>query len=138
MHPRLVEELLQEEVEAVEANPYLLERLTSIDRRGTRIILKTRVGETPYTLALDGPFYDAEPLSLQVVDAEGDPLPGSSWPPGLCYGEHPSLHRPFACLQGLYEYHTHFSHLNNPWDHHRFEARLPTVLAHVLDKGNCR
>lgn len=137
MHPRLVEELLAEEVAAVQANARLRERLTRIEQRDRSVLVWADGPAGLLLLRLDGPNYDAEPLSLMALDPEGEaPLPGSQWPPGLYFGsDHPLLERPWACIGGTYEYHLHPSHLNESWDRFRYGHDLATLIGHLLNKA---
>jgi hypothetical protein len=40
--------------------------------------------------------------------------------------------RPFACVQGTFEYHCHPSHLNDRWDTYRSTIRLADLVDHLL------
>ena len=62
--------------------------------------------------------WDAEPPSLALYDPKaGEDLPWSEWPQGgwAVQGSHPSTGKPFLCLPGILEYHTHSSHLDDKW-----------------------
>ena len=85
-------------------------------------------------ILLDGAGYDAEPMSLSVVDTGGQPVAANQWPGALCHGEHPVLRRPFACLRGLREYHAHPSHVGDNWDNYRNTIRLVDLVAHIVAK----
>lgn len=137
MHPRLAEELLDEEAEAVRINGFLAQRLVDLRRRG-RVLMATGVpsGGLPVQLRFAGEWYDTDPLSLSVHDpSTGDFLPGPVWPGSLFHSEHPVLHRPFCCVRGLLEYHVHPSHIGDPWDRSRFVLRFPTLLGQILNKA---
>lgn len=137
MHPRFVEDMLAQEVEAVRGNDFLRKRIQRIELDHRRVLVTCAPPSSEASIiCLDGARYDTQPMSLSVLDGEsGDPLPGPRWPGSLYFGsDHPVLHRPFACLRGLQEYHLHPSHLADPWERIRFELRLPTVLGHILNK----
>ena len=85
-------------------------------------------------LALDALNYDAEPVGIGFVTAEGDQLACAEWPPGLCQGEHPVLARPFICIRGTSDYHYHPSHVEDTWDRYRPHLRIPEVVGHLLSK----
>jgi hypothetical protein len=66
--------------------------------------------------------WDDQPPSLSLFDPKtGDDLPWSKWPQqGWPAGQaHPTTGKPFLCLPGIREYHTHSSHLNNLWSNLR-------------------
>jgi hypothetical protein len=87
------------------------------------------------SLVLDGSRYDVEPVRVSVVDAEANPVAHERWPGSLSLGVHPILGRPFACVQGTYEYHAHPSHLEDHWARYRNSIRLPDLLDHLLRKA---
>lgn len=61
-----------------------------------------------------------QPPSLTLFDplaSDRPELPWSAWPKGgwSAGDNHPTTHKPFLCLPGIREYHTHTSHLNDAW-----------------------
>lgn len=136
MHQALSEDLLQMQVAAANQGPVRSRLDSDIRREGTRALARTQGPLRRLLFELDGPNYDAEPLRLRLRDADtGEELAASEWPLGLGAGPHPSLERPFTCMQGLFEYHCHHSHLDNPWDRHRYVYRLEVLLGQLLDKA---
>lgn len=138
MHPRLVEELIAEEVERVRANSLLRDRVR-LEQRGRRVLAYARRAESEVLFAFHGANYNAEPFQFTVLDAASEePLPAAAWPPDLAFGgPHPILNRAWTCLRGLYEYHCHPSHLEDAWDRHRHALDLPTLLGQILNKAGC-
>lgn len=135
MHPRLVESVLEHELVLVLSDAQLEGRFAAAWREERTILVRPARLEAPQLLLFNGRNYDAEPFRLTVVDATTrKSVPGEEWPGSLHFGEHPSLKRPFACIRGLYEYHTHFSHLE-PWDRCRYSLRFPLLLRYVLSKA---
>lgn len=66
--------------------------------------------------------WDEMPPALVLFDSEtNEELSWAKWPKGNWpVGEaHPATSRPFLCLPGIREYHTHSSHLNDTWDNLR-------------------
>ena len=66
--------------------------------------------------------WDELPPSLSLHDPEnGQELPWSAWPQGVwsVLNSHPSTGKPFLCLPGIREYHTHPVHLGDVWDRYR-------------------
>lgn len=98
LHPDLLGALLDDEVVVI--NERLSARGVTAWRDGHHVHVRApEVGEDRL-LVLDAEMYDGEPVGVFVADSEGHLLPGSDWPPGLCQGEHPVLHRPFVCVRG--------------------------------------
>jgi len=84
------------------------------------VIFTHRVVE-PLRLRLDCTDWDELPPPVELLNAAGTAL--SSLPPGLHGvfhpGPHPNTGRPFVCMRGTREYHTHFSHIHELWDNYR-------------------
>jgi hypothetical protein len=130
LHHAVLIEMLDDEVAVAEER--LGGRAGPIERDGTDIHVFLGDG---LTLRLDGARYDGEPFRVAVTTTEGHPAPHEKWPPGLSLGIHPVLNRPFACVQGTYEYHSHPSHLADQWATYRNELRLADLLDHLLRKA---
>ncbi len=130
LHPLVLREMLDDEVAASEDR--LGGRIGTIERRGGSVSVSLGRG---LDLVLDGSRYDAEPFRVSIVDARGEPVPHEAWPAGMSLGQHPVLERPFACIQGTYEYHCHPSHLTDHWAIYRNSLRLPDLLDHLLRKA---
>jgi hypothetical protein len=130
LHPALLSELLDDEVVVI--NERLSARGVTAQRDGHHVHIRApEVGEERI-LVLDAEKYDGEPVGVFVADGEGHLLPGSGWPPGLCQGEHPVLHRPFVCVRGTIDYHVHPSHIEDSWDRYRGRIRLAGLVVHLL------
>jgi hypothetical protein len=138
VHPKLVEELIAEEVERVRANDLLRERVR-LEQRDRGVLAHARRADGDVLFAFDGPNYNAEPFQFTVLDTAAEqPLEAGAWPPGLAFGgPHPTLNRAWTCLRGTYEYHCHSSHLEDAWDQHRYSLDLPTLLGQILNKSGC-
>lgn len=127
LHPALVAELLDAEVDV--AAKRLGTRVAHITRNGTHVMCGLQSGAV---IDVDGTRYDAEPYAVSIVNSDGDALAGEAWPPGLNHGEHPLLGRPFICIRGTFEYHSHPSHLEDQWDRYRGRIALADLLEHIL------
>jgi hypothetical protein len=134
LHPTLAAEMLDAELEVARAR--LGDRMSAVTRSGTTIqLLFWSVDGQPVRLELDGARYDAEPFRVAVVDDGGGVVEHGRWPAGLSHSIHPVLGRPFACVQGTFEYHCHPSHLNDRWDIYRSRIRLVDLVDHLLRKS---
>jgi hypothetical protein len=131
LHTALLNEMLDDEIAA--AKERLGDRIGQIERDGAGIVMALGDG---LVLRLDGARYDAEPFRVAVATNDGEPVPHELWPPGMSLGVHPVLGRPFACVQGTYEYHAHPSHLADHWATYRNELRLSDLLDHLLRKAS--
>lgn len=82
----------------------------------THPLTKRRVG---FQFQFDD--WDEVPPSLSLFDPEGGgELPWEKWPKGgwSVGNPHPVTGKPFLCLPGIREYHTHHSHLKDLWENY--------------------
>ena len=130
LHPAVLHALLDDELVVIN------ERLASMgvraERHDDKVLVQAPQLGNDRVLVLNAERYDGEPVGISVADPAGGVLPGSAWPPGLYGGEHPVLGRPFVCVRGTLDYHTHPSHTNDPWERYRGRIRLPELIAHLL------
>jgi hypothetical protein len=138
MHRELCCRLLAEEVAACNRG-HLRERLRHdvvLEGEGTVLVRVDVPGGAQHLLALTGDNYNAEPLSLSVIDpVTREPLPEERWPEHLRFGSpHPVTGTPWSCTRGLAEYYVHFSHVQESWDADRVRRRLEVLLGHLLSK----
>ena len=72
-------------------------------------------------------------LALHAPD-DGRELPWGEWPKGSWHAlsKHPATAKPFLCVPGIREYHTHPSHLGNKWDGYR--RRGTYRLCNIVDR----
>lgn len=86
-------------------------------------------------LQLECEDWNERPPSILLLDFQGRPLqavPSSST--NIFNGSlHPTTGRPFVCMRGVREYHTHSSHLNDPWEPLRAQAgyRLAEIVTQI-------
>ena len=83
--------------------------------------------------------WDEQPPSLTLHHSEdGRELTWDEWPIGGwdVHASHTSTGRPFLCLPGIREYHTHTSHLNERWDGYRLRGtyRLLNIVDRVQQR----
>jgi Predicted metal binding domain len=72
----------------------------------------------PLRLRLVCDNWNELPPSIELLDQEGNLLsPAPRDPAGVFNpGPHPMTQKPFICMRGAREYHTHPSHLTDHWD----------------------
>lgn len=133
LHPSLLAEMLDAEVDL--AQQRLGERARDLrhDGRFVTCSLPSPDG-SPLELRLDALRYDGEPVRVDVCGTNG-PVGPERWPAGLMHSIHPVTGLPFACIQGVYEYYIHPSHLQDSWDSIRANKRIPEILDHLLRKA---
>jgi hypothetical protein len=91
---------------------------------------KRRVG---FRFLIDS--WDEQPPSLALFDPETKAeLPWEKWPQGTWAvgNPHPTTGKPFLCLPGIREYHTHSSHLTDYW--HNYKAKGSYTIGFILDR----
>lgn len=75
-------------------------------------------GRTPLRLRFQCTDWNALPPAIELLSADGAAsfnLPPN--PTGVFHSSaHPSTGRPFICMRGSREYHTHPSHTSDSWD----------------------
>ena len=81
----------------------------------------------PLRLRLQGDSFDELPPAIELLNSDGaswsGPLPG-----GIFHaGPHPITGKPFVCMRGAREYHTHSSHLADKWDNYRGQDGMGIV-----------
>lgn len=75
-------------------------------------------GRTPLRVQLNCPNWNQLPPSIALLGPNGTPLSAIPQGPGgvLNTSAHPTTGRPFICMRGSLEYHTHPSHTSDPWE----------------------
>lgn len=129
LHPAVLSELLEGEMDVAAARH---SGRCTLSRHDHCIHATLPSGAV---ISFDGSHYDSEPFSVGVIDSDHAVVPHGEWPGALSHGDHPIHHRPFACIRGTLEFHTHPSHLDDRWDLHRGHIRFVDLLGHVLAKA---
>jgi hypothetical protein len=90
----------------------------------------------PGVFRLDCEQFDAQPPAVAMADAASlAELPQEAWTTGVSHGIHPATGKPFVCLQGTAEYHSHPSHQEDSWDRYRNTYRLRQTITNLLRKA---
>jgi hypothetical protein len=78
-------------------------------------------------LRMEATDWDELPPMVTLLQPDGTlwdgPLPGGVFNSS----NHPSTGRPFICMRGVREFHTHPSHLNERWDNYRGQDGMNLV-----------
>ena len=81
-------------------------------------VLFTSAGRVPLRVKMGCADWNELPPSIGLFDREGNYLSVIPRDPAGVFNasSHPCVGRPFICMRGSLEYHTHPSHLNDPWE----------------------
>jgi hypothetical protein len=100
-------------------------------------------GRTPLRLYWDLTDWDDEPPSISLRSSSGELLTQlpQNLPGVFNNSAHPIKGSPFICMAGSREFHTHHSHLNEPWEQYRRKpgfgiGDILTKLWHAWLKGS--
>ena len=82
------------------------------------------VGRAELRLRLVTKNWNDEPPSVEILNNEGEFLTRLPQYPGSPFNNnaHPRTGRPFVCMAGINEYHTHPSHSNDAWANYKDKA----------------
>jgi hypothetical protein len=89
-------------------------------------ILFNHASAAPLRLRLLCDDWDEIPPSIQLLSKDGQPLPTAPPNVGQVFnpGAHPATGRPFVCMRGAREFHTHPSHTSELWDNYRGQSGM--------------
>lgn len=133
MHAAVSKQLFDEELASWP--PDLPEARGWIIHRASYPILDcafTAPNRTPLRLRLDFTDWDDRAPSITLHDADGQLLKNLPPNPTGVFngGPHPITGHPFVCMAGSHEFHTHSSHLNQPWD--QFRSKPSYTAGNIL------
>ena len=137
MRRSLTEKLLDKEVALIESD---LQGVPGVRvwREATDVLVAFNRdrSERPGLFRLSCNRFDAEPPSVAMLDpVSRDELPLEAWTSGVPHSVHPVTNKPFVCLQGVAEYHSHPSHTSDDWDRYRNRFRLAQTVRRLLQKA---
>src|SRR5438445_704486 len=127
MHPEVSRQLFEEQVKRITGNPDLI-----LDR-GWLVLAEThpfltiavrhRATNKVRTFRFGFDNWNDLPPSLVLIDAEtAEELAGNFWPTDNQSHWHQSgssTNKPFMCMAGIREYHTHQSHITDLWENYK-------------------
>ena len=104
-----------------------------IHARAFPIFDVTVLHSKPLRLRLNGATWDELPVSVDLLNPDGSYYAGTM--PGDIFhqGPHPRTGRPFVCMRGTLEYHTHSSHLGDLWENYRGQdgMNIPGIVMQI-------
>ena len=116
-------------------------RLVSAIHPTLAIVLRHRRSDREIEFRFGCDHWDELPPSLSLHDPDdGRELRWAEWP--KCGWEvhesHPTTGKPFLCLRGIREYHTHSSHIGDKWEGYmvRGTYRLRDIVDRVDQRFN--
>lgn len=80
-----------------------------------------RANRTPLRVLMDCAQWDEQAPSISLLSSNGTPLMTLPPNPSGIFNSsaHRNTGRPFICMAGSHEYHTHESHQDQPWEQFR-------------------
>ena len=144
MHPAVSRELFESAVGRLPPD-LALKRQWTIHQLSYPIIdcQFGKAGRTPMRLRMEYTDWDDLPPSITILAPDGTLLVNlAANPTGVFNGScHPVVSRPFVCMAGSLEYHTHPSHLTERWEQYRGKPGFDVLdilhkLWHAWLKGN--
>ena len=86
----------------------------------------------PLRIRVDTQRYNAEAPAVTLCDWGGNPFKTLPRSGGIFnHSEHPMTHRPFVCMVGTNEYHTHSSHIADAWSKYRDSRTLGSIVYQI-------
>jgi hypothetical protein len=119
VHEELAKAKFQKDVEAITDQVASKLRLTVHNK--TFPVLDISVDHiVPIRLRFTCDNWNESPPAIEILNSDGSFYQGKL-PAGNIFnpGPLPSTGRPFICMRGSREYHTHTNHLNDTWDTYR-------------------
>lgn len=83
-----------------------------------------REGQQPMRVRMECDDWNDRPPAITLLSWNGEGLnPLPSGPTGIFHaGPHEVTHRPFICMAGSNEYHTHSSHVGDSWSNYKTQS----------------
>lgn len=144
MHPTAVQALFEAEMATL--SDQLAERRRWLFHARAFPVLDssfTALGRTTLRLRLTCDDWNDTPPSILLCAADGTPLTTLLPNPTGVFnqGPHPQTGRPFVCMRGAREYHTHPSHVGDSWTNLKDSSNytlggILTQLWHAWQKGS--
>jgi hypothetical protein len=129
VHPALAKINFDRDVALITAQ-FLKNRGWAVHGRDFPILDISFVGSRILRVKLTCSEWDELPPAAELLNGDGTGIDGNI--PGGVFNAsaHPSTGKPFICMRGFREYHTHPSHLGDLWDTYRGQdgMNLPGLL----------
>ena len=138
MRKKDLEQLLDQELAVIQRDEALHTGTARVARSGPIVHLSFERGRDGRAglFRIDCRGFDARPPSVAMVSPfTEEVLPIEQWTAGVPHSIHPLTRKPFVCIQGTAEYHTHPSHLADSWDRYRNRFRIPQLIRALLHKA---
>ena len=91
-------------------------------------------GRVELRLRLIANNWNEQPPSVELLNAAGEFLAQAPQRPGSSIfnnGPHPGTGKPFVCMIGTREYHTHSSHVNDRWENYKSKVTLGGIVTQI-------
>lgn len=119
MHPELARANFEADLAALPAELAEMRGWQFLERSYPTLDIAFTMPEGSYLrLRMNCENWNERPPSIGLLDKSGQYITSSiaSSTSIFNHGSHPNTGRPFVCMAGVLEYHTHSSHLNVHWE----------------------
>lgn len=121
-HELLVRRLVADELEVLTPR-YLEVKGWELNGSEFPFLDLTFHGSRPLRIRMNCQDWPEKPPSAELMEIDGEVLKGGVNDGFAIFNmsPHPTTGKPFICMRGFLEYHTHQSHLDVLWENHRRE-----------------
>jgi hypothetical protein len=136
MHPELAQSCFDADLAALPAELAEMRGWHFLERSYPILdVAFTTHGGSYLRLRMHCENWNAQPPSIELLDESGQHITTAIASSTNIFNNspHPSTGRSFVCMPGVFEYHTHSSHLNDYWEPRRNlpEFRLPEIVTQI-------
>jgi hypothetical protein len=126
VHEALARANFERDVEALTDRMADLQRLI-LHQRAFPLLDATIAHNKNIRIRLEANDWNDLPPAIAILDPDGSPW--TSQLPGGVFngGPHSVSGKPFICMRGSREYHTHSGHVNDTWDNYRGQEGMNLV-----------
>lgn len=130
MHEQLSKASFEEDVQVL-TEAWASKAKVKVNSASYPVVDLTFLHSTPLRLRLTCDSWPELPPSVELLDVHGNYLKSEDLPrsSGTIFngGAHPTTRRPFVCMRGTREFHTHPSHLNERWESYKGQQGMGIV-----------
>lgn len=122
MHPELAQACFEADVAKLPAELAEMRGWQLLERSYPILDLAFTAPQGSYLrLRMNCENWNARPPSIALLDKSGQYITSAIASSTNIFNNsaHPSTGKPFVCMPGVFEYHTHSSHLNDHWEPRR-------------------
>lgn len=138
MHKQLSQDLFTRQVDGIPSELFEKRRWRLLSREYPIFeVAFAAPGRSTMVVRMNCDDWNEKPPSIELLDAEGKHLETLPTGPTNVFNssKHNITQRPFICMAGSREYHTHQSHIGDSWEGYKNRSgfTLPEILTQVWD-----